>query len=237
MATKPGHPAAQDFLGNRVHAGPVTARPSSSHPAKPPDQPRYRKRGNGSADQRAGLPKQSSLREFSRRLPADEEGPEIGAEIRNANDRAAAIILGAHVEMKLEQLLLAYLPNAKPEIFSRPNGPLTDLYAKSQLAFAMGIIPEALLKDLEVVRRVRNAFAHCPAPMRFSDAPITKECRKMRCHPVHFKEKANEYPEEFLKSERENFTDSAIQVILDLITLLMEWEISERRKKEALGID
>jgi hypothetical protein len=126
----------------------VTARSSSSHSPKPPDrpaEPRHGKRGNGSADQRAGLPKQSSLREFSRRVPADEDGPEIFAEISKANDRAAAIILGAHVEMRLEQLLLVYLPNATAEIFSQPNGSLTDFYVKNHLAFAMGIIPEALL--------------------------------------------------------------------------------------------
>jgi hypothetical protein len=52
--------------------------------------------------------------------------------------------------------------------------------------------------------------------VRFSDAPITNECRKMRSHPIHFKERAAEYPEEFLKSERENFVSSAVQVILDL---------------------
>jgi DNA-binding MltR family transcriptional regulator len=170
------------------------------------------------------------LREFSRRLPADEDWPEIQADIRNAHDRTAAIILGSHVEMYLNELLIAYLPNAKPEIFSQPNGPLTDFYAKNHLAFAMGIIPEALLKDLEVVRRVRNAFAHAPAPMRFSDAPITNECQKMSSHSFHFKEKANEYPEDFLKSERENFYNSAFQVILDLTSLTMEREISQRKK-------
>jgi hypothetical protein len=89
-----------------------------------------------------------SLREFARRAPADEDGPEIRGEIHNAPDRAAAVILGARVEMHLEQLLLEDLPNATPEIFSQPNGPLTDFYAKNHLAFAMGIIPEGLLKDL-----------------------------------------------------------------------------------------
>ena len=88
----------------------MTAPPFSSHSPKPPDgaaEPCHVKRGNGSADQRAGQPKQPSLREFSPREPMDEDWPEIGAEIRNAPDRAAAIIRGAHVEMYLEQLLLA----------------------------------------------------------------------------------------------------------------------------------
>jgi hypothetical protein len=192
----------QDLLGNEDQAGRVTTRRSSTH-SPPPDrlaEQHHRKPGNGSLGQEDDLPKQLSLREFGRRTPADEDWPEIQAEIRNAHDRAAGIILGSLVEMYLEQLLLANLPNAKPEIFSQPNGPLTDFYAKNQLAFAMGIISEALLKDLEVVRRVRNVFAHAVAPMRFSDPPITTECRKMRSHPIHFKEKAHEYPEEFLGS-------------------------------------
>jgi hypothetical protein len=213
-----------------VQAGPVTDRRSSTHSPKPPD----RKRGNGAGDHRGGLHKQWTLREFSRREPAEEERAEIADDIRNAHDRAAGIILGSLVEMYLQELLLAYLPNAGPEIFSQSNGPLTDFYAKNHLAFAMGIIPEALLKDLEVVRRVRNVFAHAVAPVRFSDPPITAECQKMSSHPIHFKEKADEYPEEFLRSERENFHYSATQVILDLINLTTQREISERRKNESL---
>jgi len=110
---------------------------------------------------------------------------------------------------------------------------LTDFYAKNHLAFAMGIIPETFLKDLEVVRRVRNAFAHAPAPVRFSDAPITAECRKMSSRPIHFdKEKVlAEEPEIYLRSERENFMNSAFQVILDLISLKMEREISQRKRR------
>ena len=65
--------------------------------------------------------------------------------------------------------------------------------------------------------------------MRFSDGPITAECQKMSSHHIHFKGKAVEYPEELLKSERENFGNSAIQVILHLITLKMEWEISQKK--------
>ena len=122
---------------------------------------------NGSADERAGLPKQSSLQDYSRREPKGEDRTVLAGDIGNVNDRAAGIILGSDVEWYLEQLLLAYLPNAGPGIFLQPNGPLTDFYAKNQLAFAMGIIPEGLLKDLEVVRSVRNGFAHARAPMRF----------------------------------------------------------------------
>jgi DNA-binding MltR family transcriptional regulator len=172
------------------------------------------------------------LREFSRRLPAGEEWPEAGDDIRNVHDRAAAIILGAHVEMYLQRLLLAHLPNAKPEIFLPPSGPLTDFYAKNHLAFAMGIIPKAILKDLEVVRRVRNAFAHAPAPMRFSDPPIRDECRKMRFHPIHFKEITEKYPEELLKNEKELFCDSAAQVIIDLTSLLTLQEVLEKKKQQ-----
>lgn len=176
-------------------------------------------------------PKKSSLREFARRERTGEDWRELG-DIANVNDRVVGIVLGSDVEWYLEQLLLAYLPNATPEIFLASNGPLTDFYAKNHLAFSMGIIPKALLKDLEVVRRVRNAFAHARAPMRFSDAPIMSECQKMSSHPIHFKERAEEFPEEFARSEKENFFYSAGQVIIDLTTLKMIREISERRKKE-----
>jgi hypothetical protein len=131
-----------------------------SRPPQPPDRapaPRYRKRGKGRSGQKSNSPQELSLNEFSRRAPNDDEWSEVITDILNSHDRTAAILVSAQIELKLQELILTYLPNGTVEIFLSPNGPLNGFYAKNQMAFAMGIIPKSLFEDLEIMRRVRNA--------------------------------------------------------------------------------
>src|ERR1700737_4575926 len=147
-----------------------------ARPPKPPNRPatpRYPTREKAPVpNQAADFQKELSLREFSQRAPDETEGEEMASDILKAHDRAAAIIMAAQVEMTLQQLLLACLPNGTVEIFLPPSGPLSGFYAKNCMAFAMGIISKTVLQDLEIIRRIRNAFAHAHAPVKFSDSQI-----------------------------------------------------------------
>jgi hypothetical protein len=129
-------------------------------------------------------PKELSLREFSRRAPDEAEWEEIWSDILKAHDRAAAIIMAALVERQLQLLLLACLPNGTVEIFLPPSGPLSGFYAKNHVAFAMGVISKPVLTDLEVIRTIRNAFAHAPASLKFTDRQIMEECQKLSSNPI-----------------------------------------------------
>src|SRR5260370_1679118 len=65
------------------------------------------------------------------------------------------------------------------------NKPLSSFEAKIQLASAMRLIPEEMEPDLNVIRRLRNAFAHAPSTIKFSDPPVAKELQKISFHPIH----------------------------------------------------
>jgi DNA-binding MltR family transcriptional regulator len=198
-------------------------------PPKPPDRPanpRHKK------DRQSRNSEKPSLHDFSRREPNVGEWEETINDILNAHDRAAAIILASQAELWLQQLLISYMPNGNEDILFSANGPLSGFYAKNQLAFAMGIIPLVLLQDLEVIRRVRNAFAHAPATIRFSDTPVMEECRKLSTNPIHRKRlRATKKGGLIGKlmfdvsmvdvtTERGNFLLAANDVCMDLLNLL-----------------
>lgn len=52
---------------------------------------------------------------------------------------------------------------------------------KIYLAYAMNIIDDSVLHDLNIIRRVRNAFAHAPKPISFSTNEVKHEILKLQC--------------------------------------------------------
>jgi hypothetical protein len=148
---------------------------------KPPDRPRN--------PRYVGKPPIStdeiSLTDFSRRHPDEKEWEEIHTEINQAHDRVVAIILSAQIELYLQHLLMSLFPHRTVDEMFSVNKPLSSFEAKIHFASAMRLIPEEMEPDLNVIRRLRNAFAHAPSTIRFSDPPVAKELKKISFHPVH----------------------------------------------------
>jgi hypothetical protein len=83
-------------------------------------------------------------------------------ELENQSDRAAAIILAAWVE---EELLGAIKSKLEKDdsIFKKlfyNSGPLSSFSAKIDIAKALGIYDSEIYSDLNIIRRIRNEFAH-----------------------------------------------------------------------------
>jgi DNA-binding MltR family transcriptional regulator len=82
------------------------------------------------------------------------------------SDRGLVIIGAAHLEDSLEQLLrdccLSDADSAKNVVdpLFRVYAPLSTFSSKINVAFAFGIINEKLYKALELIRKLRNDFAH-----------------------------------------------------------------------------
>jgi hypothetical protein len=92
---------------------------------------------------------------------------DVVAEIKEASDRTAAIVLGSLVERTVEQHILAALPRHDDKTAERllgRNGPLSSFYSKNQLGYALGACDETILRQLEITRRIRNAFSHSILP-------------------------------------------------------------------------
>lgn len=123
-----------------------------------------------------------SLRNLSKKGPSFEDYNLLFQEITQSSDRSAAIISCAMMDWQLGRLILKALPNITKEntdtLFEN-SGPLSGLFAKNQLAFAMGLYNHTAFQDINTIRRVRNQFAHSPQPITFTTPEITRECRKL----------------------------------------------------------
>ncbi len=77
------------------------------------------------------------------------------------SDRAQVITVGAFLDSMLEQLLFFGLAEGgwKRDLFEG-QGPLATFSARIDMACAMGLLPESLRRDLHLIRKLRNHFAH-----------------------------------------------------------------------------
>ena len=92
----------------------------------------------------------------------DKDEEDAAAEIESDSDRASAIVVGTIVETRLEIALKAHLKNssiAKKKMF-KPSGPLGSFDAKIDLAYLMEIVSKDAYDDLNLIREIRNDFAH-----------------------------------------------------------------------------
>ena len=103
-------------------------------------------------------------RSFSMAWPegAPEGIHDIFQELLNGSDRAVAIVGGALVEELLTRALKYFLrPDATSmeELFSF-SGPLGTFSAKIRMGYHLGCYGEEVRRDLDILRRIRNDFAH-----------------------------------------------------------------------------
>jgi len=95
------------------------------------------------------------------------------------SDRGITLIMAAHIEDCLRRILETVLIDGKEtkELFEGPYAPFGSLSGKTQAAFVMGLITRSERDRIDVVRRVRNVFAH-EASASFSHPDIQKICNK-----------------------------------------------------------
>jgi len=82
------------------------------------------------------------------------------------------------IEHELETLLRRRLQRKDQATWERlleDQGPLRSFHSKIELAYALGTVNEETRKYLNVVRAVRNAFAHSKKLLDFDDPLITDE--------------------------------------------------------------
>jgi hypothetical protein len=95
----------------------------------------------------------------------------------NESDRGKALVAAAQLDGMLEDILRAFLIDcpSSTRLFETPNAPLTSFYNKINLARSLGLISPDEHSALDLVRKVRNEFAHSVS-VSFDDTKVTKLC-------------------------------------------------------------
>lgn len=101
----------------------------------------------------------------------------VGAE----SERGMTVLVAAELDRALELLLKAYMApgSARDALFSGGSAPLGTFSAKINIARTLHLIREEEYVLLQLIRRIRNEFAHNP-DAGFDDARIVAWTRSMK---------------------------------------------------------
>ena len=100
------------------------------------------------------------------------------------SDRGCALMSAAFMDERLTKLIKAFLIDEDnlPKGMFKFNGPFGTFSAKIDTALSMGLIPKNVHRDLHLLRKIRNDFAHVSSPIGFDDEPIASRCRELALH-------------------------------------------------------
>ncbi len=125
------------------------------------------------------------------------------ADIKGESDRAMVIIVAAHLDNLLEEMLrlaLVQCPTSHDSIFEGPNAPLANFSSRIDFSYRLGLISEIASKSLHITRKIRNTFAHSISSCSFNDSSV-----KSRIDELYKLHRADQNYHIF----REAFDDSA----------------------------
>ena len=100
------------------------------------------------------------------------------------SDRGCALMAAAFIDDSLALLLRSSLVSDRKvltDLFSH-NGPLGTFSGKINLAYSMGLISKNVKRELHVLRRIRNEFAHTAAQIGFTETAISTSCHSLELH-------------------------------------------------------
>lgn len=100
----------------------------------------------------------------------------------NETDRGSALMAAAFLDELLKDLLKCFLVDDQKslkELFSGTGG-LSSFSSRIELCYLLGLIPVNIKKDLHLIRKIRNEFAHSMDIIDFNHPSIAARCRELK---------------------------------------------------------
>jgi len=153
---------------------------------------------------------------------------ELTNEFQNESDRAAAVLVAAYLDYLLGELIAAKM-TVEPEevekmLYQKGNGPLGTFSARINTAYCLGLLSKDELRDLNLIRKIRNDFAHQLIGMSFDTEIIANRCRELKSAKVSG---APDF-------SRDRFSKASIRLIVEIILKIRE--IIETRSEPKDGL-
>lgn len=98
------------------------------------------------------------------------------------SDRAAVILVASILDESLATLLKSYLvpiPTAQDSLFDSATSPLSNFSSKIDMAFRIGLISSKLARDIHIVRKIRNSFAHDIYGCNFGNGSVISRIKEL----------------------------------------------------------
>ncbi len=95
-------------------------------------------------------------------------------------DRACAVLGGAYLDAALESLFRRCLSSLKKELLEYP-GPLSSFSSRIRVAYSLSWIDTSIYDDLNIIRGIRNDFAHSfDHELCFDNQSVADRCRNLK---------------------------------------------------------
>jgi hypothetical protein len=127
------------------------------------------------------------IREFKRFTQGDitiDDLPRLEAELYGTNDRASAVMQASLTESSLQTFLQSHLrPSfnvSDMRLLFDFSGILGSFAAKITVAYAFNWFGPETRHDLNLIRLIRNEFAHSRKSFEFVDAPVAAVCVQLK---------------------------------------------------------
>ena len=89
------------------------------------------------------------------------------------SDRGAAVLAGSFAEHYLGNYLMFFFPeDVDTDAMFGNSGALSSFSQRIEIAYAFGLLTKSSRRDLSLVRKIRNHFAHHPADSGFEASPV-----------------------------------------------------------------
>ena len=141
-----------------------------------------------------------AFKEYTRGDPTKDDLPAMAKEFYGKSTRAVVILQATMVEGTLANAIESVLHSdlSKTKLFDF-EGPLGTFSAKIAIAYALGIFGPKTRHDLDLIRLLRNGFAHCSRPMSFSTTEVAAVCKYLQVPSING---IGITPQGFLKTKR-----------------------------------
>lgn len=106
---------------------------------------------------------------------------EFISELMEESDRAAVVLGTARLDVGIEQFLkdvMLHHPDGSDNLFDADR-PLGTLSSKIALAYRLGLISNDVERSLQLVRKIRNQFAHSTERISLSEGPSRDRLREL----------------------------------------------------------
>lgn len=145
-------------------------------------------------------------------------------EFQAETDRGAAMVGAALIDQKLSDTLRSFFVASKSasELLDGANAPLGTFSARIKSSYALGLIDDFELAECNLIRKIRNEFAHRVHGTSYSDKKIQNLCDSLQ----------SDLPggrEAFKGKPRAVFVNAVCILVLRL-TYRAEWVANEKRE-------
>jgi len=152
----------------------------------------------------------------------------LNQEFAKESDRAAVILAASIADELLRALIAARLvpvSSSSDDLFDGANAPLGTFSARIEVAYRLGLVSVKFARDLHLIRKIRNDFAHNIQGCSFEDAKVKSRIVELNnSHGIIARS-----PKQFKKplSVRDQFLEGASWMIYYLEGLIDDIEVFE----------